>query len=416
MKYLLLPALLLWSAFAADKPTAPQLLDLSGKPNQPAFAEALTAAFGAKPIQEGTAIIGEGPNFLWAFESPAAPELYVDDQRVGALSRIGTSNTWFYKGQLKTGTSHVFYYMVDGHKLGGKNDIPAYGPESYAKPGVPQGKLSEKMVHTSKIYEGMQSNWWTYVPAQYDPAKPACLMVWHDGQGLANRNGAANSLNVFDNLTAEGKIPVIIHVFISPGTIGEKAMRSVLYDTVSEKYPTFLRDEILPELYAKYNVRKDGYSRAIAGGSSGGISSFNAAWWQNDQFTRVLMRIASFANLQQNHPGQFDGGNTYPYRVRREEKRNMRVWSQDGQEDLENPFGSWPANNVNMVNSLKFRDYDFHFSFGVGTHNGAQGNAELPEAMLWLWRGYDPAKTQDSFPPDAEEKSKPYYRIKAFNR
>jgi len=203
MKYLLLPALLLWSAFAADKPTAPQLLDLSGKPNQPAFAEALTAAFGAKPIQEGTAIIGEGPNFLWAFESPAAPELYVDDQRVGALSRIGTSNTWFYKGQLKTGTSHVFYYMVDGHKLGGKNDIPAYGPESYAKPGVPQGKLSEKMVHTSKIYEGMQSNWWTYVPAQYDPAKPACVHV--------NQDGLQNNANVvFDNLIARGELPVVM--------------------------------------------------------------------------------------------------------------------------------------------------------------------------------------------------------------
>jgi enterochelin esterase-like enzyme len=416
MKYLLLPALLLWPAFAADKPTVAQLLELSHKPNEPAFAQALTAGLGAKPIQDGTAIAGEGPNFLWAFEAPTTPELYVDDERVGTLSRIGTSNMWFYVGQLRTGTSHVFYYTVDGHKVGGKNDIPAYGPESYAKPGVPQGKLSEKMVHTSKIYPGMTSDWWTYVPAQYDASKPACVMVWHDGQGMANRNGAANSLNVFDNLTAEGKIPVIIHVFISPGTIEKKAMRSVLYDTVSDKYPTFLRDEIMPELYAKYNVRKDGYSRAIAGGSSGGISSFNAAWFQNDQFTRVLMRIASFANLQQNHPGQFDGGNTYPYRVRREEKRNIRVWSQDGQEDLENPFGSWPANNVNMVNSLKFRDYDFHFSFGVGTHNGAQGNAELPEAMLWLWRGYDAAKTQDSFPPDPEEKSKPYYRIKAFNR
>jgi enterochelin esterase-like enzyme len=416
MKHVLLTALLLTSAFAADKLTVPQLLDLARSPNEPAFSQGLTATLGAKAITEGTAIIGDGPNFIWAVDAPSAPELYVDDQRVGTLSRVASSNTWFYKGQLRTGTSHVFYYMVDGHKMGGKNDIPAYGPESYAKSGVPQGKLSEKMVHTSKLYPGMQSDWWIYVPAQYDPAKPACLMVWHDGQGMANRNGPANSLNVFDNLTAEGKIPVIIHVFIAPGKVGEKAMRSILYDTVSDKYPTFLRDEIMPEVYAKYNVRKDGYSRGIAGNSSGGISSFNAAWFQNDQFTRVLMRIASFANLQQNHPGQFDGGNTFPYRVRREDKHNIRVWSQDGAEDLENPFGSWPANNVNMINSLKFREYDFHFSFGVGTHNGAQGNAELPEAMVWLWRGYDPAKTQDTFPMDPAEKGKPFYRIKAFNR
>ncbi len=396
--------------------TAPQLLELAGRPSDPGLTAALTDALGAKAIQDGTAVMGQGPDFVWAVEAPSAPELWVDDQRVGTLSRVGTGNLWFYKGTMRTGTSHLFYYMVDGRRMGGKNDIPAYGPESYAKPGVPQGKLSEKMVHTSKLYDGMKSDWWIYVPAQYDPAKAACVMVWHDGQGMANRNGDANSLNVFDNLTAEGKIPVIIHVFIAPGKIGDKAMRSILYDTVSDKYPTFLRDEIMPEVYAKYNIRRDGYSRAIAGNSSGGISSFNAAWFQNDQFTRVLMRIASFANLQQNHPGQFDGGNTYPYRVRREEKRNMRVWSQDGEEDLENPFGSWPANNLNMVNSLKFRDYDFHFSFGVGTHSGAQGNAELPESMTWLWRGYDPAKTQDTFPPDPAEKSKPFFRIKSFNR
>lgn len=407
---------LAYCSWAAPKVTTPQLLDLASKPNDPAFAQALTDTLTAKAIQEGTAVTGKGPDFLWAVDSPSAPELYVDDQKVATLARLGNSNTWFYKGTMRTGTSHMFYYLVDGHKLGGRNDIPAYGPESYQKPEVPQGKLSEKMVHTSKIYDGMKSDWWIYVPAQYDPSKPAALMVWHDGQGMANRNGEANSLNVFDNLTAEGKIPVMIQVFIAPGKIGDKAMRSIEYDTVSDTYARFLRDEIMPEVYAKYNVRKDGYSRAIAGNSSGGISAFNVAWWQNDQFTRCLLRIASFANLQENHKGQFDGGNTFPYRVRKEPKRKIRVWSQDGAEDLENPFGDWPANNINMINSLKFREYDFHFSFGVGTHNGAQGNAELPEAMVWLWRGYDPSKTDDDFPMDPSEKSKPFYRVKAFNR
>jgi enterochelin esterase-like enzyme len=399
---------------AADKMTFQQLAGIARQDN-PAFAEALLTTLGEKAVSEGTAVLGEGPNFIWAVKASSAPELYVDDVKAGTLARAG-GDTWFHAGKLRTGTSHNFYYMVAGKKFGGKNDIPAYGPESYAKPGVPLGKLSEKMVHTSKIYEGMESEWWIYVPAQYDAAKPAALMVWHDGQGMANRNGDANSLNTFDNLIAQGKIPVMIQIFIAPGKVGPKAMRSIEYDTVSDKYARFLRDEILPEVYAKYNVRKDAYSRGIAGNSSGGISSFNVAWWQPDQFSRVLMRIASFANLQQNHPGEFDGGNTFPYRVRREEKRNIRVWSQDGAEDLENPFGSWPANNINMVNSLKFREYDFHFSWGTGSHSGAQGNSELPEAMTWLWRDYDPAKTEQIYTMDAAEKDKPFFRVKSFNR
>ena len=69
-----------------------------------------------------------------------------------------------------------------------------------------------------------------------------------------------------------------------------------------------------------------------------------------------------------------------------------------------------------MANSLKFRDYDFHMSWSTGTHNGAHGNSELPEEMIWLWRGYDAAKTADTFPPDPEEHDKPFFRVKSFNR
>jgi enterochelin esterase family protein len=416
MKRVLVFIALAASAFGADKLTVRQLMELARTPSSQAFADGLRATFPDKALKEASAVLGEGPDFLWAVEAPTAPELYIDDEKAAVLKPAGNSGLWFHVGQLKTGTTYNFHYKIGATRTAEVFNIPAYGPLSYVKAGVPQGKLSEKMVHTSKIYEGMESDWWIYVPAQYDPAKPAALMVWHDGQGLANRNGAANPLNVFDNLIAEGKIPVMIQVFIAPGKVGTKAMRSIEYDTVSDKYARFLKEEIMPEVYAKYNVRKDAYSRGIAGDSSGGISSFNVAWWQPDQFSRVLMRVASFANLQQNHPGQFDGGNTYPYRVRREEKRNIRVWSQDGSEDLENPFGSWPANNINMVNSLKFREYDFHFSFGTGSHSGNPGKAELPEEMIWLWRDYDPAKTEQVYTMDPAEKDKPFYRVKMLNR
>jgi enterochelin esterase family protein len=69
-----------------------------------------------------------------------------------------------------------------------------------------------------------------------------------------------------------------------------------------------------------------------------------------------------------------------------------------------------------MANSLKLREYDFHFSFGTGTHNHAQSNSEMPEALTWLWRGYDAARSDQTFEMDAAEKAKPFFRVKVYNR
>jgi len=58
----------------------------------------------------------------------------------------------------------------------------AFGPFPYLQPGVPSGTLSPAITHTSKIYDGMRSEYWIYVPAQYDPKTPAALMVFQDAR------------------------------------------------------------------------------------------------------------------------------------------------------------------------------------------------------------------------------------------
>jgi|SRR5579871_325124 len=412
---------LLWLSLAvsaADKATAPQLIEMA-RQHAPGLGEAMRAAMGDDKIKKGTAFAGEGSNFIFAIESEAEPILFNDDQPSVAMARAG--NLWFQTVTLRTGTVHGFYYMINGARTGGSTDVPAYGPDSYTKPGVPQGALSDKMVHTSRIYDGMQSNYWIYVPAQYDANTPAALMVWQDGQNLINRDGASRTLTVVDNLIAQKKIPVTIQVFIEPGATGEKKMRSIEYDTVSDRYARFLRDEILADVQARYNIRKDAYSRAIAGISSGGICAFNVAWQQNDQFSRVLSHVGSFTSIQWQHdqPDSREnnlGGNDYPFLVRKSPKHNIRVWLQDGSEDLENDHGSWPLQNIQMANSLKMREYDFHFSWGGGSHNAAHGNAELPEELTWLWRDYDPAKTEQIYTMDPAEKTKPMFRVKIYSR
>ena len=163
-------------------------------------------------------------------------------------------------------------------------------------------------------------------------------------------------------------------------------------------------------------LRQDGYSRAIIGESSGGICAFTAAYFKPNEFTRVLSWIGSFAALQVS-AAEPQGGAAYPVKVRREPKRNIRAWLQDGAEDQENPrAGSWPLGNIHLANSLKIKGYDYHFSFGPGTHNQQQGAAELPESLTWLWRDYDPAKTSQEFVQEQSEKEKPVWRVVSLNR
>ncbi|MBK9167869.1 MAG: esterase [Bryobacterales bacterium] len=381
--------------------------------NPAEFRQAVLDALGAEGTGNGTAVLTHGEDFLWAVESASAPMLFVNEQRGPALRR-GAGNLWYAFGRLPTGTIHSFHYLRGGERFGGRTDVPAYPPEAYEQPGVPKGKLTEKRVHTSRLYPGMKSDYWVWAPAQYDPATPAALMVWQDGEQLADRFRWRSQI-VFENLTHQKKIPIIVHVFISPGFIGEERVRSQQYDVVNDTFARFLRDEILPEVYKDYSIRRDGYSRAIAGDSSGGICAFNAAWHQPDQFSRVLSRIGSFTSIRW-LPGVIEGGNVYPFKIRKEPKRNIRVWLQAAAGDLENSHGSWPLQNIQMANSLKMMDYDFRLSWGQGTHNRAHGAAEVHEEMVWLWRGYDPAKTAAVYEQDPAERGKPMFRVSIANR
>ena len=207
----------------------------------------------------------------------------------------------------------------------------------------------------------------------------------------------------------------MVNIFVQPGTGPERNQRSLEYDTVSDTYVHRLLDEIFPVVAKSVNMRTDGYSRAIQGLSSGGIMAFNAAFYKAEQFSRVLSWIGSYTALQRSsaHP---EGGAEYPTMVRREAKRNIRVWLQDGSEDLDNAAGNWPAANIGMADALKFKGYDYHFSFGVGQHNNAQGAAELPESLTWLWRDYDPAKTSQEFQQDPAEHDQPVWRVVELNR
>jgi enterochelin esterase family protein len=427
-------------AFATEKSNATQLIELA-QSNRSGLRDAITASLDAKDLKDGTAWMGRGPDFFFATETPSKPALVIDGASGPQMQSLTGSDLWYAPARIEpVGRLHSFHYLINGAKFGGRLDLPAFNPSSYQQSGTPSGTLSPKMVHSSKIYDGMKSEYWVYVPAQYNPRTPAALMVFQDGESYFDRDGKNPALNVIDNLIAQKKIPVMICVFINPGDIQDSpgtptynfvkaysdkwqrtlkdSMRSTLYDTVSNRYARFMRDEVLADVETQYDIRKDAYSRAITGLSSGGICSFNAAWQMPDQFSRVISWIGSFTSIQwKEDPAVPDGGQDYPEKVLRESRRNLRVWLQDGSEDMEQArYGSWPLANIRLANALKLKDYDFHLSFGKGTHNSGQGAAEFPEEMVWLWRDYDSDKTAQTYEMEPSEKSRPLFRVSITSR
>jgi enterochelin esterase-like enzyme len=414
MSKLLLVLLAAASIHAQTHPL--QAIVESARAHSPALKDLLPKA--APALKTAGAALVWGQDFLFAVDSEKEPSVSIDGQPPASMSRLPESSVWYRLVKMRTGVTHSYEFYAEGKPLFARRDVAGYNPDSYPKPGVPKGTLSEKKTITSRIYDGATADYWVYASPGVDPAVPAALMVWQDGQSLVH--GDLSSLRLFtvtENLVAQKLIPPMVHVMISPA-IGrdQRSIRSIQYDTVSDRFGRFLLEEILPEVEKTYKLRPDGYSRGIAGESSGAICALNTAWYFTAQFTRVHSTIGSYTALQWHPEEHLEGGNIYPFRIRREPRKNIRIWQSDGVDDIENRFGSWPLQAVQLANSLKMAGYDFHFRLGEAAHNSAQAALDLPESLSWLWRGYDPAKTEQIYEMDPAEKDKPLYRIRIANR
>jgi gluconolactonase len=261
-------------------------------------------------------------------------------------------------------------------------------PDSQEQPGVPKGEVLKFTFENSKIFPGTWREYWVYVPAQYTPDKPACVYVNQDGVQW-------NAPVVFDNLIHKKEMPVTIGVFVMHGRVraanAESALdrfnRSFEYDGLGDNYARFLLDELLPDVETKkasdgrlIRLSKNGNDRAIGGASSGAICAFTAAWERPDAFSRVFSAIGTYVGLR--------GGHGYSTLVRKYEPKPIRVFMQDGANDLNIYGGDWWMANQAMERSLQFAGYEVQHVWGEGAHNDRHGKAVFPDAMRWLWKGW----------------------------
>src|SRR5215471_7346950 len=272
------------------------------------------------------------------------------------------------------------------------------GPDSLEQEGVPKGQMRGPFTLPSAAYPGTQHTYWVYVPAQYSPSTPASLMIFNDGQAFIAPTGNLRAHNVLDNLIYRREIPVMIAVFINPGRRPDQpeptpqnwgdrdTNRPTEYNTLDDRYPRVIVDELLPVLYKGYNISKDPDRHGIGGSSSGAIAAFTVAWERPDYFRKVLSNVGSFTNIR--------GGNAYPDTILKSPKKPLRVYLVDGRNDNRglradgtyDQARDWFYQNVRMEQALTEKGYDVNYSWGIQRHGQKMLQTVFPDMMRWLWR------------------------------
>ena len=305
--------------------------------------------------------------------------------------------------------------------------------------GAPQGKIITFQMKSSDstIYPGRNGaytrNVWAYVPMQYVAGTPAPFIVVQDGSWEvwfgtmaphtpnggtgALLPGTANLPRILDNLIAAGKLPKMVALFVdNGGGDAEGSERGLEYDTVSGRFAEFVDQEVLPRAVTEVKTQlaldlaftKDPQGRATMGGSSGGAASFSMVWFHPDLFARAITLSGTFVRQASPEDPMYPHGcwayhdydpydATAPNGVIMKEPtpKPIRVWLEVGQNDM--GAGSGPTSyrdfrlaNQRMAASFKAKGYHYHFdlAMGAGHVDGGYAAQALPDALLWLWRGY----------------------------
>lgn len=253
---------------------------------------------------------------------------------------------------------------------------------------VPKGEILKFTFENSKIYQGTSREITVYVPAQYRSDKPACVYVNQDGV-------LWKAPTVFDNLIHKKEMPITIGVFVMHGRVKatkpdealDRFNRSFEFDGLGDAYARFILEEILPEVEKQKTtdgrtiiLSKNGNDRAIGGISSGAVCAFTAAWERPEAFSKVFSSIGTYVGLR--------GADHYPTLIRKYEPKPIRVYLQDGSNDLNIYGGDWWMANQMMERALIYAGYAVKVQWGEGGHNAKHGTAVFPNAMRWLWKNY----------------------------
>ena len=288
------------------------------------------------------------------------------------------------------------------------------GPDSQVNPTIAHGQLLGPFEFRSKVIVGTVRRYWVYVPAGYraDAAQPPNLLVFQDGQRATNPGGPLRIQTVLDNLIAKKEIAPTIGIFVTPGNLSERYPDNLgmsnpdhrwqEYDVLTDAYSRMLIDELLPEVAKTWRFTDDPERRAIGGTSSGAIAAFTVAWRHPEAFRNVISMIGSYTSIAAQYADPagppVPAGDLYPRLIRLSPIRPIRIFLQDGSNDLDNQHGNWFLANQQMLAAFDYANrtadgkkdsgprYDVRHAWGDGAHSDQHGGSLLPDILRWIWR------------------------------
>ena len=253
-----------------------------------------------------------------------------------------------------------------------------------------------------------------YVPDAYRDGTQAPVLVIQDGPGELNL-----VRNALDNLTVATdparRLPAFVAVAVqNGGNDAQGSERGLEYDTMSDRYARFIDQEVLPAVeqnssvksaYPSLRFTKDAQGRAALGCSSGGAAALSMGWFRPELFSRIITYSGTFVDQQDSDAAEealYPLG-AWEYHsskslIANSAKKELRIFLNVNESDLrstdaESTHHNWVMANRRTAAALKAKGYHYRFVFGRGRGHcdGGVKSATLADALIWVWRGYQPS-------------------------
>jgi enterochelin esterase-like enzyme len=259
-------------------------------------------------------------------------------------------------------------------------------PEWKLMPGVTAGKLTPSASFLSATF-GLHFPYIIYTSANYVSGQPAVFLVFGDGISTYLADSGFHAATVLDNLTASGDIPPTVALFIDPPSDGgdPATVRVATYDPPTDKYPTFLMTEIIPQVITgKYSVSTDPDAWALVGYSASGGQGWNDIWKLPDNFHKFIGNSASYGAANVAMYGNVD----WVTIISSSPKRDIRASNTTCLNDLMDQRGSWLTIITNVAMALSAKGNPWRLMIGPNGHYPPiDGERDFPDSLRWMFQG-----------------------------
>ncbi len=299
MRFAILLNLLFLSVSSFAQTFQDFILRVSSAPEgqRPAIVDSFMNAVGTFPLIEGTT------NVHFVYRGSASSVTVPGDANNWTISalpmtRLSTTDLWYRSETYEPDARLDYKFVLNGSTwiLDPRNPFTVSGgfgpnselrlphyvpaPEIIYYPNIPHGTLRDTTFFSTNLNNSRTIR--IYTPPGYEASSDSFgVMVFHDGLEYVT---LAQANNVLDYLIHHNRIKPVIGVFVPPvNRTAEYAGNQMV------AFSSFIVNELMPYIDARYRTRRHPESRATLGASNGG----NIALWLGLNHSNVFGNVAA---------------------------------------------------------------------------------------------------------------------------